>query len=345
MPGCRVITDIEFRGIETIILENSALRVVVLVGKGGDIIEFRDKRTDVNCLYESEHEWRTPGETYVSPTGSSWMDYYPGGWQDLLPLAGSNPSNRGAAYAMHGETAQLPWKATVVEDSAQQATVKLTVELTRYPFMVEKTLSLEEGQTTLHVEETVTNLGEIDLEFLWVQHLVLGAPLLAPGAELSIEASEILTEKDPISPNSRLPGDRRFEWPTVETRTGETANLSTVPEEDAQIHDLAYLLDLTDGRFSLVNEDLDLGFGLQFDETLFECLWFWESYNGFEASPYFNRAWNLGIEPATGYPEWDVPDAARENGSIDILDAGEAVTSEYRAATFESGLEVSEKLS
>lgn len=45
-----MLTDLSFWGLDCMILENEHLQIVVLDGKGGDILSFQDKRTDVGVL-------------------------------------------------------------------------------------------------------------------------------------------------------------------------------------------------------------------------------------------------------------------------------------------------------
>ena len=74
-----VSTAFEYRGIDTAILENRHLRVMVVPGKGGDILEFRDKRTDVDVLYYADHQWDPPADRRVPSTEATWNEHYPPG--------------------------------------------------------------------------------------------------------------------------------------------------------------------------------------------------------------------------------------------------------------------------
>lgn len=338
MPGCRIIRDLKYKETETVVLENSLVRIVILVGKGGDILEFRDKRADVNVLYETDHEWRTPNESFASPTGNNWFDYYPGGWQDVLPFT-QGETHMGADYGLHGESCLIPWEVTGVEETKSQVTLELEAELTRYPFEVTKRISLEEDSSVMTVDESVTNTSEVPLEYMWVQHVALGKPLVAPGASIEVPAGNAVTF-DSVSENSVIRENTNFDWPNVETKTGEQLDISRVPED--RRHDVAYLTDLEDGWYGVTNDDIDLGFGLVFDKSLFECIWLWQAYGGFEVSPYFNRSWNLGVEPATGYPGWDFPNAAEENGTVDTLQGGATVETSYKATTYRNESELME---
>ncbi len=48
MSVCRVSDECNVQGIPSVVLQNGHIRVVVLVGKGTDIYEFRDKSSDTD---------------------------------------------------------------------------------------------------------------------------------------------------------------------------------------------------------------------------------------------------------------------------------------------------------
>ena len=105
-----------------------------------------------------------------------------------------------------------------------------------------------------------------------------------------------------------------------------------------RIHDQAYATDLSEGWYALTNPDLDLGFALQFPTDPFECVWYWQALGGFHESPYFNRNYNVGLEPTTAYPSASIPEAQRANGTMKTLAPGESVEAEFTAVTY-GGLE------
>lgn len=338
--GPRISTAFSYRGIDAAFLENEALRVLVLPGKGGDVVEFRDKRTDVDVLWRTPHSWTPPGDRYV-PTAAetTWNDHYPGGWQINLPVAGGGWEFDGSAYGIHGESALLPWDAEVARDDGEAVTLRLTVELVRYPFAVERELTLPAGASRLEIEESVTNRGERPLEYVWQQHVTLGPPLLSPAARLDLPpATGVNPPYGDDFPNARLEGDATFEWPEAPGRDGGTVDLREIPPTDATVHDQSFAVEMEEGWYALTNPDLDLGFALTFPRDPFECLWYWQSFGGYHESPWFNRSYNVGLEPTTAYPGGDVPEAQRENGTMKTLDPGETVSAAFTATTY-AGLE------
>lgn len=333
----RISTEYTYKGVEMAILENRYLRIEVLTGKGGDIIAFQDKQSDVDPLWRSHHDWVAPTEGAL-PKGdrTAWTDYYPGGWQVNLPVAGEGMTVAGAEYGLHGESALLPFTATVGRDDGEAVSLELAADLVRYPFHIERTLTLPADEARLHVDETVTNHGEVPLEFIWQHHIALGPPLVGPESRLDVPAASGLVDdySDGGYENGRLEGESTFEWPYAPGRDGATVDLRSFPPRDAEVNDMAYAIDLDDGWYAVTNPDLDLGFGVTFPTDLYESVWYWQPFGGEMDSPFFGRNYNVGLEPTTAYPGHDIPEKQRENGSIDTLEPGESKSAELTAHSY-----------
>lgn len=331
-----ITTEFEYRGLETAILENSRLRIMVVPGKGGDILEFRDKRTDVDVLYYADHEWVPPNERRIPSTDMTWNEHYPGGWQLNLPVGGGPMEIEGNRYDHHGESALLEWDATIARDDDEGVALELTTELRRYPFTVHRELTLPAGESRLEIAESVTNEGEFPLEYVWQHHVALGRPLIGPHARLDVPAGESWVEDygDDYRTN-RLAGDQWFEWPRAAGIDGDDVDLTSFPSTDARYHDLAYLLGVNEGWYAVTNADLDLGFALSYPAEHFESLWYWQAFGGFDESPFWGRNYTAGLEPTTAYPGHSYPDAQRENGTMKTLDPGATKSVELTARTYQ----------
>lgn len=331
--GVRIDNSFTYRGVDAVFLENGFVRLMVVPGKGGDILEFRDKRTDVDVLWQADHDWQIPGDGPIPNLDpNAAHDFYPGGWQLHLPLAGYTDDFDGTPYSLHGESALIPWDATVGRDDDEAVTLQLEADLIRYPFHVDRRLTLRADEPTLHVEETITNGGEVEVPYVWQQHVALGPPLIGPDAKLDIPAESGHTAAyGPDQRNGRLAGDESFEWPMAPGRDGGEVNLCEFPPHDATVDDLAYALDLQEGRYSVVNDTIDLGFEFRFPTDPFECIWYWQPLGGASYYPFWNRNYNVGIEPTTAYPAGDLPAAQRENGTLKTLGPGETLSESFAA--------------
>jgi hypothetical protein len=254
-----------------------------------------------------------------------------------LPIAGGSYEFEGNAYGIHGESALIPWDCTVVRDDDDAVAITLETDLVRYPFAVERTLTLPAGESRLDIEEAITNRGDVALEYIWQQHVALGPPLVGPDARLDLPAERGLVETYGDAPafrNARLDGDSEFAWPHAPGADGGTVDLREFPPRDAEIHDQATAVDLEAGWYAVTNPDLDLGFGLRFPRDPFECVWYWQAFGGYEDSPFFGRTYNVGLEPPTAYPTHSIPEAQRETGTMKTLGPGETVSAEYTAVTY-----------
>jgi len=330
-----IATDFLYRGMETAFLENRHLRIMVVPGKGGDILEFRDKRTDVDVLYHADYQWDPPADRRIPSTETSWNEHYPGGWQVNLPVAGDPRELEGTQYGQHGESALLEWDSEVGRDDDEAVTLELIAELRRYPFTVRRELTLPAGTSRLRIEESVANEGEYPLEYVWQHHVALGRPLVGPGARLDVPASEsYVADYDESHTTNRLRGNQFFDWPTADGVNGEDVDLRSFPPTDAEIHDQAFLLDVDDGWYAVSNVDLDLGFALSYPADHFETLWYWQAFGGMDESPFWGRNYNVGLEPTTPHPDHTLPETHREKKTMKTLAPGETKTVELVASTY-----------
>lgn len=329
----RAEPDYTYRGIDACVLENSRLRILVLPGKGGDILEFRDKRTDVDVLWQADHDWRVPGNGQIPNLNpNAAHDFYPGGWQLHLPMAGYTDDFDGTPYSLHGESALIPWESDVVRDDDEAVVLLLETDLVRYPFHVERRLTLHADEGALEIDETITNEGGVEVPYVWQQHIALGAPLIGPDATLDLPAETGITENyDDDWENNRLAGRETFEWPTAPGVDGGEVDLREFPPHDSTINDMAFATDLQEGRYSVVNEEIDLGFQFQFPVDPFECVWYWQPLGGSSGYPFWNRNYTVGLEPTTAYPGHGLPEAQRENGTLKTLAPGETLSKSFVA--------------
>jgi len=337
MTGCRVSREYERRGTPVVFLENESLRVEILTGKGADVTQIVDKRTDTNVLFESPHEWRLPSEDYENAPDAtfSFIDHYPGGWQDILPTAGGPAEIRGAPFATHGESSLLPWEVQNVDRGPSRAEIEVQATLTRYPFTVSRTFSIERGGSTLTVESSVTNNAGLELEYSWLQHIALGEPLISPNAHLDVPCETVLTEPTHDSPNARLPSGETFEWPVCRTECGEEVDLREFPPKDERIHDMVALTDLTDGRYTVTNPDLNLEVEVTFPTDVYTYLWYWQPFRGMEGSPFFGENYNVGLEPCTSFSNAGLEEAM-ENDTGQVIGPHDSVEATITLTTSEA---------
>lgn len=109
-------------------------------------------------------------------------------------------------------------------------TVELSADLVRYPFRIEHERRLPADESTLYVEESITNEGRREVPYIWQHHIVLGQPLVGPEARLDVPADTgVVNDYGSGRETNRLAGDETFEWPEAPGIDGDTVDISEFP--------------------------------------------------------------------------------------------------------------------
>jgi hypothetical protein len=301
--GARIV-EFQYHGYRMVALENRFLRIVIAADKGTDVVEFLYKPLDVDFMWHSYVGLPHFTHTILSKAnpGGPFIDYYPGGWQELFPSAGDDCVYRGAHLGIHGEVCLLPWSYRIERDDPEEVSVTFSVRTLRTPFHLQKRLTLGAETAALIIEEKVRNESGETLDFMWGHHPALGAPFLDSSCRIFMPPCTVLTPDEYTSASSRLERKQRSPWPLVRGREGGDIDLSRIPGIEAGSHDMAYMTDLTGGWYAIVNEHRQVGFGMRWDEALFPCVWFWQVYRGGTGYPWFHSTYVAALEPVSSYP-------------------------------------------
>jgi len=289
-------------GLRSVTLDNELLRVTVLPGKGGDVVEFLYKPTDTDFVWLSPQGLRDPRDHLLGAADdvAQFVDHYEGGWQEVFPNGGAPSEYRGARLAQHGEVAALPWDCEVVADSEREVAVRLRVRTRRMPYLVEKVLRLRSGAAALEVEGRVVNESGVPLHAMWGQHLVYGMPFLRPGGRIRLpEGITVIPHDSAIGPGGRRvrPGGP-WRWPMVPADGGGEVDLSVVPEHGAP-SDIVYLTGFDTGWYEI---SADIGLRVEWDATVLPYLWLWQESGANVDYPWWGRARTVGLEPFSSMP-------------------------------------------
>jgi hypothetical protein len=329
--GCR-LTEYTHRRLAFLCLENETLRVTVLLDKGADIVEFLHKPTDTDFLFQEPGGIRAPGSlvsTIASPLGEN-LDFYEGGWHECLP--GGGPAViRGAPEGLHGEAALLPWSMRVEEDAPEAVSVTLSCRLIRFPLSVRKRLTLRSGSPVLRIEETITNEGGVELDFLWGQHPTFGKPFLDEHCLIQAPARTFSAAPTFSAPRMWVDPGTRGEWPLTRGRDGKEVDLGRPAPAGSGISGLL-CLPVEEGWYAVTSTRTGVGFGLAWDRRVFPYLFYWHVYNGVPDYPWFNRVYVAGLEPWTSTPMSH--DGAVAAGTACHLAAGASLSTFLTAAAY-----------
>jgi galactose mutarotase-like enzyme len=335
--GARIL-ECTYKGMQAVFLENEKLRIGVLVDKGTDIFELNYKPRDMDFVWLTAKGIQNP-MSYLSTSPDSlatFLDYYLGGWQEILPSGGAPSSYLGAAFGQHGEVSNLPWDYHIGEDTAEQIAVTFTVRLQKTPFSIEKTLRLRSMERCLRVEETLLNESEVPLRAMWGQHITFGRPFLDENCTIRLPGGiTVHAHPTSIHPQGRrrVKSEKESPWPLVEGTDGALIDLSQLPPRGTA-SELVYLKGFQQGWYEVMNPAKGLGLRVEWDVTQMPYLWFWQEYGDNAEYPWYGRHYNIGLEPFSSYPTNGLAEAVA-NGSALSLDARQERHFSYRATVIE----------
>ncbi|HWC00460.1 MAG TPA: DUF4432 family protein [Bryobacteraceae bacterium] len=296
--GCRA-DEFLWRGHRLIVLENELLRIGVLASKGADIVEFRYKPRDLDLMWHAPQPVLPPGRFVPSsprPQGS-FLDFYPGGWQEVFPSAGPATEYKGAALGQHGEVSLQPWDVRVIEDLPGRIEVEFAVETMRTPFRLERRMALESGSGILRIRERVTNLGEEPMHYAWGHHPALGAPFVEAGCLLELPDCEVRQTAYAEGLNRRFAAESQGRFPHLPKIDGSQGRVDQIPGSDARSEDVLQFHGFSEGRCVLRNPRQGLAFLLRWPADVFPHLWCWQVCGGSFGYPYYGRAYTVAVEP------------------------------------------------
>ena len=330
---CRIF-EYTHKGVRSLLLENELIAVTVLIDKGSNIYKIMHKGSDTDFLWKSPGGLRDPSRHIPSaqnPLGS-FLDFYEGGWQECLP--GGGPfSYLGADIGLHGEACLLPWDFHVVRDSAECISVALKCDTIRFPFRIEKTISLKSGSMIVSFDEKVTNTGGVQIEFMWGHHPALGKPFLNGNCRIDIPAKEYIAAGRDFSPGSNVRPNTKGIWPVCDGIDGNKIDFSIIPDEFAGTGDLMFLNGLEEGWFAVTDEEKELGVGMRWDTEIFPYIWYWMVARGVDDYPWYGATYNIALEPWSSIPSTFAE--AQKQGTTLKLGGGEALTTHYKLIVYE----------
>jgi galactose mutarotase-like enzyme len=296
-------------GVDTIEVDNGALRFVVLPTRGMGLWKAWSGPLEIG--------WQSPikGPIHPSlvnlfePSGIGWL----AGFDELLCRCGleSNgaPQFDGSGrlvYPLHGRIANQPAHRVevAIDEAEREIAVTGWVDEARLfgnPLRLRSTYRARAGQQRLVIEDEVSNPSSEPAELELLYHINFGHPLLAPGARVEA-AIQRLAPRDQHSAQDvtswqdyapAKPGSREFVH--FASLHGDESGRTRV------------LLAMPDGR---------QGVSLQFNVRQLPCFTLWKS----QLAP--SDGYVTGLEPGINYP--NVRDFEKSHGRVATLEPGQS---------------------
>lgn len=315
MKSVSIETNWKYRNLETIIIENNLLKIIILPESGAKIFRLIHKPSDKNLLWENSQ--LIPRSV---PFGASYDDNFFGGWDELFPNDEPITLN-GEPYPDHGELWCQPWRFAIEEHTEKRVIVHLWCFGSVTNARVDKWLTVDSESPVLNFRHRIQNLGNNPIDFLWKLHPALS---ISANHRIDLPPCKILRVNEGWSD---LIGEEQFSWPFCKGKSGGTVDLRKVLGQEHHCKEFVYGIDLEDGWCALTDTESRVGFGMKFPKEVFRSVWLFLSYGGWRG--YYTAI----LEPCTAYPK--ELDKAIANGTCTHLEAMETLECEVEAVVYE----------
>lgn len=314
-----------YRGFQTLMLENSLLRVDIYPELGAKVYNFTYKPYGHNFL------WHNPRiELRSVQFGASYNDNYAGGWDELFPNDATVVIG-GEMLPDHGELWCQAWDYEVIADSSQEVSIRLRRRGSVTQTIMEKTITLRRDEPLLHYHHKLTNTSNRELIFLWKLH-----PSLAVGPDYRIDVpakKTLIEELGPTFPSRFDGGTGGYQWPMAADSKGKQHDMRIVLPSQSNVAEMHYCTELTDGWCALTDTKRRCGFGLHFSKEVFTTVWVLMLYGGWRG------LYHVILEPCNSYP-YNLREAM-EKGRVGRLAAGETLETDVVAVAYSDKTSVS----
>jgi galactose mutarotase-like enzyme len=267
---------IDWHGFEGWVLENEALRMLIVPALGAKIASIYDKAAGHEWLAPPSHPVRTRGY------GDSFVTHDMAGWDEMFPTIVACPSPFDPTLELpdHGEVWLLPWQ--IIDQDANRLTLQVTGQA--MPYVLTRTAVLHHHR--LRFDYHLKNLAHVTLPFLWTAH-----PLFNADEHTHIELPPDVTQVVNVAehPYWGRP-EQTLAYPGVERRLDRVG--------DAVLLDYRkfYLPpEQTISSAGLVQQDRSRALHLTWDSALAPYLGVWVDEGT------YSRSTTVALEPASGY--------------------------------------------
>ncbi len=306
--SARLVRGWSVEGLDAWILENRALRVVVVPELGGKILELVDKEGDRDLLW---HNPRTPPRR--APYGAHFDDWWCGGWDEIFPT-GDIARLHGEPLPYMGELWSVPWSAREESSAPDSVAMTSTGLATIAPARLERRLELRGDEPVLRATYRLTNLDLRALPYLWGIHPALA---VSPAHRIDLPAEEMVVGVS-SDPALGVPG-QAYAWPSLPGPVpGTDRDVRVVPPADALVFAGHWATGLRAGWAALTDTRARRGVAIAFPLEVFPVMWVWQVFGGWRGH------YHVALEPWTGRPMQ--LDEAVEAGTARVLGPGDSRT-------------------
>jgi galactose mutarotase-like enzyme len=275
-----------YGSIEQVVLENGAMRVIVLPSLGGKI-------ASIQILPSEEELLQQPLQPYARRTRYMNFDGSDAsGWDECLPSVAAcevSAASGPVSIPDHGDFWQVEWQTV----SQSETEVTMSADGFSLPLRFSKILRLDRNR--LHVSYALQNLSSKTVEYIWSAH-----PLFAveQGDHIVLPDSikEVIVEG---SAQNRLGKQgTTLMWPKATPENQKLSDLTVTGKVTDAVGDKLFAASPLEGWCAIERKRLNCRIELYFDPKRLPYLGLWICYGGWPEHKA-NRQQCVALEPCT----------------------------------------------
>nr|WP_281352500.1 DUF4432 family protein [Phytoactinopolyspora alkaliphila] len=201
----------------------------------------------------------------------------------MFPNAGNACSLDGHQMSKHGDIQHQPWQYEVQTATPETVEVAFRTRSQDLPFDVTKTIRLRFEDTIVHVSETITNVSDRPLPYLWGHHITFGEAFMAAASRISLPDTEVFARDGVDRPSSPYAPGARGRLDALPARGGGTVDLTRFPAQPFAA--MLFADALPEYWYDVWSEDLGAGVTVTWDGQAFPALWIWATNRATPGKP------------------------------------------------------------
>ncbi|WP_373899221.1 DUF5107 domain-containing protein [Haloimpatiens sp. FM7315] len=294
-----MIYEDKFKNLNSVVLENNFLKLIVLPKLGGKIASIYEKRKDFEVLFQNnETSYKIP------ELNSPFEKYDASGFDDAFPTIDSCKviyEGKEILYPDHGEV----WSSEL-EYTIDKTSLSLYFKSSILPYMYTKTLNLE--QNIINFTYNIKNLGHSPLPCIWAMHCLVNCK-----EDMLINfpkgTQKVINVHDSLNLGE---AGKIYNYPICKTVSGEDYHLNKVGSKSLNKAEKYYVYNkIEKGYISFYYPSKDIRLEIEFNEKILPYVGFWVTEGGFRGD------YNCALEPTNGF--YDSISIAKNKGKLFYL--------------------------
>ncbi len=298
-----MITELQFKGLSAVKIENEKIKIIVIPELGGKIVSLIKKDKNFEIFFQNKNDIYLKPELYAD-----FGEFDASGFDDCFPSVDSSIVNVNGVeikYPDHGEIWSSPMKHEITDNA-----LKLCCDSGILSYTYEKKVSLDGD--LLCVDYKISNTGSEPFPCIWTMHGLMNCE----------EDMEIFFPEGTCSvinvQKSKIFGDEGniYSFPAATLTDGSVYQLNKIKSKNAEKTEKFYVNgDLSLGECGVYYPTNDLSCRIYFEKDKLPYLGLWITEGGFRGD------YNFALEPSTGF--YDSIGKAEKNHKLQSLHPGE----------------------